>query len=127
MTTVTWLGKPVPWKRTSGSGKRRYTEPAYRAWKDSFGWAAKAAHEGNPWNESCAVAIQVASDGVKAVFVLLSTETGLVLSPIVERPKGVRGDIDNYVKAVMDSVQKIVITDDRLIVAVYASFTDTIR
>ena len=65
-------------------------------------------------------------DGVRAEFVPLGIEVEFDLTPITERQKYVRADLDNYVKGVLDAVQGIVIKDDRLIVAIYASFTDTI-
>jgi len=126
MTTVVWEGRPVPWKRTLGSGKQRYTDPRYREWKEAFGWEAKADHEGTPWDWPTVCAIQVAPDGVVAQFVPLGIEVEFDLTPITERQKYVRADLDNYVKGVLDAVQGIVIVDDRLIVAIYASFTDTI-
>ena len=127
MTDVVWLGKPVPWKRTLGSGNRRYTHPEYRAWKDDFGWAAKQAHVGEPWNHPTSVWIVVAPDGVRARFTPAWIGEDCVFAPAAERPKGLRGDLDNYVKAVLDSVQGIVIEDDRLIVAIVAAFVPTIR
>ncbi len=127
MTDVVWLGKPVPWKRTLGSGNRRYTHPEYRAWKDDFGWAAKRAHDGEPWNTATAVRILVAPDGVRAELAPLAADPKYAPVFIAERPKGLRGDLDNYVKAVLDSVQGIVIVDDRLIVAIWAAFVVTIR
>ncbi len=127
MTDVLWLGKPVPWKRTLGSGNRRYTDPTYRAWKDDFGWCAKAAHAGPPWDWPTIVGIQIGPDGVRARFVPLDIPPRFDSVPIVERPKGLRGDLDNYVKAVLDSVQGIVYVDDRLVVAVRAAFVTTIQ
>ena len=127
MTDVLWFGKPVPWKRTLGSGRRRCLHPAYREWKDDFGWAAKVAHDGAPWDTPTAAWIRVGADSVNARFIPSGVGfppgTGLVVS----RPKGLRGDLDNYVKAVLDSVQGIVIEDDRLIVAIWAAFVPTIR
>ena len=127
MTDVVWLGKPVPWKRTLGSGNRRYTHPTYRAWKDDFGWAAKQAHEGEPWGHPTSVWIRVTSDGIRARFTPLGTRVKYDPMLITVRPKGLRGDLDNYVKAILDSVQGIVIEDDRLIVAIWAAFVPTIR
>lgn len=127
MTDVLWLGKPVPWKRTLGSGKRRYTDPVYRAWKEQFGWAAKSAHDGPVWDWPTIVGIQIAPDGVRALFVPLGVDVKFDSVPIVERPKGLRGDIDNYLKAINDSVQGIVIVDDRLIVAVRAAFVTSVN
>ncbi len=127
MTDVLWLGKPVPWKRTLGSGNRRYTDPKYRAWKDDFGWCAKAAHAGPPWDTPTVVRIEIAPDGVRALFRPLCDESKFGAVRIAERPKGVRGDLDNYVKAVNDSVQGIVVGDDRLIVCIVAAFVTTIQ
>ena len=127
MTTVLHLGKPVPWKRTRGQGNRRYLDPDYRAWKEAFGWTAKTAHDGKPWDWPVIVSILIAPDGAKAKFVPLGIDPRFDAVPIVERPKGIRGDIDNYVKAVNDAVQGIVIVDDRLVVAVRAAFAVTVN
>lgn len=127
MTDVLWLGKPIPWKRTLGSGKRRYTNPVYGAWKDDFGWAAKQAHDGEPWDTPTVVRILVAPGGVQARFTPATPGPVVHTVEVVRRPKGIRGDLDNYVKAVLDSVQKIVVKDDRLIVGISAGFVSTIR
>ena len=127
MTDVLWFGKPVPWKRTLGSGRRRCLHPAYREWKDDFGWAAKVAHVGAPWDVPTVVRIRVASDGVAAHFSPLDDCAYSGFIPTVGRPKGLRADLDNHIKAVLDSVQGIVIEDDRLIVAIVAAFVPTIR
>ena len=127
MTDVLWFGKPVPWKRTLGSGRRRYLHPAYREWKDDFGWAAKVAHVGAPWDVPTVAYILVAADGVRAEFTPLAEYP--YLFPVVSagRPKGLRSDLDNHVKATLDSVQGIIIEDDRLIVSIAAAFVPTIR
>ena len=127
MTTVVHHGKPVPWKRTRGQGNRRYLDPDYRAWKEAFGWSAKQAHDGIPWDWPVVVGILIAPDGVKAKFVPLGIDPKFDSVPIVERPKGIRFDIDNGIKAILDSVQGIIIVDDRLVVAVRAAFVETVN
>ena len=127
MTDVVWLGKPVPWKRTLGSGNRRYTHPEYRAWKEDFGWAAKQAHVGAPWDTATAVWVEVAADGVRARFAPMDVDVKFGSVPSVKRPKGLRSDLDNHIKAILDSVQGIVIEDDKLIVAIVAAFVPTIQ
>jgi len=126
MTTVVNLVKPVPWKRTLGSGNKRYTHPTYRAWKDQFGWEAKQAHVGPVWDWPTVVGIRVAANGIWVRFVPWGETVELDLTPITERPKGLRGDLDNYVKAILDASQGVVIVNDSQIVSIYATFTDEI-
>ncbi len=125
-TTVVHGVKPVPWKRTRGQGNKRYLDPDYRAWKESFGYVAKFAHDGVPWDWPVIVGIQIAPDGVRAVFVPLGLSADFDLTPITERPKGIRFDLDNGVKGILDASQGIVIVDERLVVSIHAAFTNTI-
>ena len=39
------------------------------------------------------------------------------------RPKGIRGDLDNYVKAVLDAGNGVLWEDDRLVVQILARFS----
>lgn len=116
--------KPVPWKRTQGSGRNRYMHPKYRVWRESFQWAAKQAMQGRtPFDEPLAVQVQVGADMI-LVTVSPNGREAVSIPAAVARPKGVRGDLDNYVKAVLDGMNGIVYGDDRVVLAVSAAFVD---
>ena len=125
-TTVVHPGRPVPWKRTGGSGKRRYTDPRYRQWKTEFQWAAKLAHQQPVFTTPVAVVLFVATDGVIAQVTPIREWAGMASPYIGDRPKHVRGDLDNYCKAVGDALQTVVVKDDRLVSLWFAQWVDSI-
>lgn len=105
-----WIpGKPVPWQRTRGG---RSTEPRYGAWKTAAAWEMRSQWSGPPLNESVGITLSVTDSGIEV----------LLYESHLERPKGVRGDLDNYVKGVLDAAQGVVIEDDRQIREVGARF-----
>jgi len=110
-----WIpGAPVayPRARSSRSGARFYVEP-YASWRETAAWEVAAQREGTlegpVW-----VSVKVQSDG-------LLIKTGSAVAHI--RPKGVRGDLDNYLKAALDSLQAGgQIGDDRQVVHLLGQF-----
>lgn len=88
MQTFEVEGQPVPWKRTQGAGKRRYTHPKYRAWKKQIQVAARAA-------------------GV----VLVDGAVCLTVEARVENRRF--ADVDNLAKAVLDALEGIAYGNDR--------------
>lgn len=84
---------PKVWERTGGSGSRRYTVDAYRDWKALA--ARHIADSGVPlgYVDPVGVAIGFRPDGIDLA----------VYPRGPNRPRGMRGDLDNYVKAVLDA------------------------
>lgn len=110
MTERLWIpGKPVPWQRTRGN---RSTEPRYGAWKEAAGWEMRSQWREAPLTEAVAISISVADSGIEVIF----SESHL------DRPRGVKGDLDNYVKAILDAAQGVVIQDDRQVRELGARF-----
>ena len=110
-------GKPVPYQRTRGSGKQRYSEPRYAAWREKASWALKLKRgRSAPIKGAVSVTLLIYEDGIEGVIHPMMT------GPSMARPKGVRGDLDNYVKAVLDSANGIAFDDDRQCAEVYACF-----
>lgn len=119
-----WIpGRPVPYQRTRPRhGGGVIDDPRYAEWKRT----ARVTMLGNRRRlddgTQTIVEIVVESDGVTAQFTPWDGER--------MRPKHVRGDIDNYTKAVLDAVQRAgrnpfprgVIDDDRHVVAVTTRF-----
>jgi Holliday junction resolvase RusA-like endonuclease len=112
-------GRPVPFGRHEGTGKKAHNPEEYAAWRAEQGHKLKALLKLRPprvdlhddpvrvhvWLEGAAVEVEV----VREVHAL--------------RPKGLRGDIDNYVKGVLDVlVDAGVVGDDRQVQAVTAEF-----
>lgn len=89
-------GRPVPAVRMTQ--KSKFKDPAaqkYLAYKDLVGWTAKTKFK-NPFKGNIAV----------TVFINLK--------------KGQAGDIDNYVKSILDGCNKIAWRDDRQVVEIHA-------
>jgi crossover junction endodeoxyribonuclease RusA len=94
--SFTVKGQPVPWKRTQGAGKRRYTHPQYRAWKGLIQVAARAAR-------------------------IACIEGPVCLE--VEARVGNRkfADVDNLAKAVLDALEGIAYANDRQVCELHAT------
>ena len=106
-----WLpGKPVPWTRTAG-GPRRYQSPKYAAWLDEMRWLMTSQ---SPQQQTGPqrVEMEVTPDGI--VVRLSHSEQ--------KRPKGMRGDLDNHVKAVLDVLAPQWYEDDRQVTELEARF-----
>ena len=89
-------GKPIPYPRSAGSGSRRYTPGPFRDWIEL---AARAIAE----TEGIDLGIEVP---VSVLIAVTPRGCDVDLKPsTVVRPKGLRGDIDNYAKAVLDALQ----------------------
>ena len=120
-TTVIVHGPPVSWKRPQRARQgHTYTEPKVKAWMDTFGWEAKVAHAGEPWTGPLWALIEIGADVVCVTFGQVGEEGVAAFG--ASRPRGVRGDLDNYVKAVLDAGEGIVYQNDRQVVAVHAGF-----
>ena len=94
--------EPVPFKRVMG-GKRRYNDKRYSEYKDVLGYFALQAMHGQP---PLTGAIKLSADFYKP------------------KPKSITsrnwGDVDNFLKAVMDALTGICYDDDRQVVDVHA-------
>lgn len=117
MTAVVIPGMPIAYPRTTVSNTtgRRMTPTRYRHWLNAAGvWIAAAG-------------VDTIDGPTAADVVVYADRIELELRPTGEagRPKGIRGDLDNYAKAVLDACQhgpRPWILDDRQIVALTARF-----
>lgn len=82
-------GRPVPFKRHEGKGRRAWNPAEYTAWKDAVGWAAKLSIGGEP----------------------VTCDVALLLR--VRLQDGRHGDLDNYIKAVNDGMEGVVFVNDK--------------
>ena len=93
--------EPVPFPRPSSNGKRRYNPKRYSEFKNTLGFYAKAAMHGQATFQG---AVKLTADFFR---------------PKPRPRKGQKpqvsfiGDIDNYLKAVMDALIGICYVDDR--------------
>jgi len=86
--------RPIPFKRHAGQGRRAHNDPAYTAWREEVGWAARAAN-------------------TEGVFF-----DGDVLTVMHFRiPDRRMGDLDNYVKGVHDALEGILYGNDKQVKA----------
>ena len=111
-------GPVVPYARHVGVGKSGHNPARYAAWRDAAAYRLRsldALANTQPLVGDASVRIVVDRDGV----------TIEVDESPRRRPRGVRGDIDNLAKAVLDAlVDARVITDDRHVVALSVEFAD---
>ncbi len=110
-------GRPVPFARALSKGARRFDEPKYAAWKEAAGWHLKRARleAGLPLFEG-PVWLSIVVEGGQVEVHVLEVEA--------RRPKGIRGDLDNYVKALLDAGNGTLFHDDSQVVMLHASLTD---
>ena len=117
--TRLWLpGRPVPYDRAVTAVNRRTGRPMrvhsqrYRDWRSTAAEAAWFAAR-TTWTVPVGVWVGVEPDRVEVVITPHTTT----------RPKGIRGDIDNYGKAVLDALQQGgVLADDRLVETLTVTF-----
>lgn len=95
--------EPVPFKRVMTHGKRRYNNKRYSLFKEVLGHLAKIAMQGRAPFKG---AIKIKADFYKP------------------KPKPTSrnwGDLDNHLKAVMDSLNGICYEDDSQVVEAHAT------
>jgi Holliday junction resolvase RusA-like endonuclease len=118
MSEIEIKGRPVPFARPGRRADgRRYTPKAYAGWKRlaastmSLGLARRQIEK-------------VETGPVKATIVVRSEGVTIELEPSARiRPKYVRGDLDNYLKAALDAAQDAGwISDDRQVVEIAVVF-----
>ena len=113
--TVRIDGKPVPFQRPrKGRNGGFYNTPRYQAWKDSTRLVLRNAMKlagQQPTDEPVRVEIVVGLDSVCVTFQTVDHWSN--------RP---RGDLDNYVKAVLDAANETVFVDDRQVYQLEAWF-----
>lgn len=96
--------EPVPFPRPSSNDKRRYNPARYSEFKDALGLFATKAMNGQA---PLTGAVKLRADFYK-------------LKPRLPTSRNY-GDIDNHLKAVLDSLNGICYEDDRLVVDVRAT------
>lgn len=109
-------GAPRAFARTAtDQGGRRRTPAGYRDWKDAAAGKINLTRGGRSHTGEVIAEISVHSDGMVVTF----TDS----NPSKSRPRGVTGDLDNYIKAALDAAQQgNVIGDDRQISKIEARF-----
>jgi Holliday junction resolvase RusA-like endonuclease len=120
MTEFILEGRPVPYPRSRLSNKtgRPFQPAKYRQWLTDARYQLMDAGAGrNGYGDSKVSALVIVGSDLVRVR-LETSETG--------RPKYVRGDLDNYVKAALDAIQgqgpHSLIDDDRQVVEIRAVF-----
>lgn len=92
--------EPVPFKRVSAGEGRRFNPRRYRAFKEELGWRARLAIK-KPFKGTVSIRLKVYRQ---------------------LPPESLRfGDVDNHLKAVLDSLNGIAYQDDRQVVAAQVS------
>ena len=113
----TILGRPVPFARTRGEGTARYNPAGYATWKEAAGFVALGVRKGRaPLVGPLGAELVVTPDGIAFEVYELEPDTG------ARGLYGLRGDLDNYVKATLDGLQKVLFADDRQVETITAHF-----
>lgn len=124
--------RPMPFQRTRILKGRPIQDQAYRAWKQAAALELRSQWVGSP--VECAVWVDVTVHPDRADVVLsgspLRYSVGVADGEAAQSGRkatawrgGLRGDLDNYVKAVLDAMQDAgVIGDDRQVVGLAARF-----
>lgn len=126
MSRIIVAGRPVPFARPGRTRDgRRYTPDRYRQWKISA--VSHIRLGGGPRGTLDLSRRPEPIEGpVSALVVVRGGELELELAPagdLTARPTGIRGDLDNYVKAALDAAQDSEwIADDRQVVSIVARF-----
>ena len=113
-------GRPVPYSRTAtvtdAGGKTRRVNPTrYRDWRKKATDVFNLTRRGRTFAGPVSVDVVVFADRILTRITAVDTR----------RPTNVRGDLDNYAKAVLDAAQSgNVIANDRQVVALTARFAD---
>jgi len=110
-----WIpGKPIPFQRTgyNRATGRFYQHPGYKEWKEQAGWILKRHRL---THNAVSLDIEVQPDGM-AVWVTDLEEPHLL------RKTGMRGDLDNYGKALLDAANGLLYEDDRQVVELTQQF-----
>ncbi|GEM_PF-3097501 len=119
-TTRLWIpGKPVPYDRAVTATSRSTGRPIrvhsarYRGWRRTAADVVRIMRRRDTWDRPVSVWIGVEADRIE-VHVGPHTPT---------RPRALRGDLDNYAKAVLDALQQGgLIADDRLVETLTVTF-----
>lgn len=113
-------GRPVPYSRTTtatgpGGAHRRILPARYRDWRTKAAGVFNLTRRGRTFDGPVAIDVVVFADRILTRITAVDTR----------RPTNVRGDLDNYAKAVLDAAQSgNVIANDRQVVALTARFAD---
>lgn len=119
-TEALWLpGRPVPFARTDRNPAtgRRYNRAEYQVWLNAAAWEVKR-QRGDTFTGPVAVSVTVFPNGIGVG----------ITDALPARPKGIQGDLDNYLKAVADALGSRrgrgggAILDDRQIAGLRATF-----
>lgn len=123
MGAVTWApelrfdipGKPHPWKRTQGQGKKRFTDPKTRAWESEVCYRTREASRGRRLLGPVRLelifhfVIPQSPSGRRKWLKRMGLES---LPSVLELPHQQVPDLDNLVKGVKDGITRSQIWKD---------------
>ncbi len=113
-------GLPVGFARTRGDGPGRYNPTRYTLWKQAAGTIAQGVRRGRPKLEGpVGIELVVTAEGI--VFEVWETAVSKA------RAKRLRGDLDNYAKALIDALQGVLYDNDRQVETITARFAEDLE
>ncbi len=113
-------GLPVGFARTRGDGAGRYNPTRYTIWKDGAGVIAQGIRRGRPQLEG-PVGIELVVTPAGIVFEVWETAVPKT------RGKRLRGDLDNYAKAIIDALQGVLYENDRQVETITVRFAEDLE
>ena len=113
-------GLPVGFARTRGDGAARFNPSRYTLWKTAAGTIAQGVRRGRPKLEGpVGIELVVTPEGI--VFEVWETAVSKA------RGKRLRGDLDNYAKALIDALQGVLYENDRQVETITARFAEDLE
>lgn len=114
------IGPPHPFARTrGGTGGARFNPEKYRTWKEAAGFIAQGIRRGRPKLEGpVGIELVITPDGI--IFEVWETA-------VSEARGTLRGDLDNYAKALIDALQGVLYKNDRQVETITVRFAEDLH
>jgi Holliday junction resolvase RusA-like endonuclease len=105
-------GRPVPWQRVRTNQGRFFTPQATRDYEEAVAMLCRATRE-SLGETLCSIDIE-----------LYPTKAIVTITPLPDEPaRKIKGDVDNYAKAILDGLQKgQMIENDKQVTELRVSF-----
>jgi Holliday junction resolvase RusA-like endonuclease len=109
-------GQPYAWPRPDSRGRARFNPKGYAAWQKVAAEALAAQARWRSFPGEVAITLVIHPDGV-------DVRAASLIRHDPQRPPALRGDLDNYAKAIIDAMQVAgVMGNDRQMVSLDVTF-----
>ena len=109
-------GRPVPWQRVRTNQGRFFTPKETRDYEEAVAMLCRATRQ-SVGDDPCDISIE-----------LHETKAIVLITPVPDAPKRkLKGDVDNYAKAILDGLQKgQMIENDKQVRELHLSFVEKV-